>query len=127
MVLGGGVFLALGLIMLAFGLLLVMRTLRSLRSAVTITGTIVDFRGSEDIQRVVEFKTHEGNTVRWTETGGSRQQGRVGNDIPMKYNPAKPNQARIARTSDLSLGGSALSISGLGFAGLGLVLVIFGV
>jgi hypothetical protein len=127
MVLGGGIFLVVGLIMLALGLFLLVRTLRFLRTAVETTGTIVDFRGSGDeFQRVVEFKTHEGKTIRWTERSASGQQGHVGDEIPMKYNPEKPNQARISRTSDLWLGSGALSLSGLGFAGVGLVLVILG-
>ena len=124
-----GIFLLIpGLILLAIGVFLVMRTCRFLRTAVETTSTIVELRVGPDInmyQAVVEFKTHEGQTIRWSQNGFHKPAlGDVGDEIPMKYNPKNPNQARIARFVSMWFVGGILSILGLACGGIGLLFIL---
>jgi hypothetical protein len=120
----GVLTLTAGLIPLAIGIILVMRNLSFLRTAVETTGTIVELRVSPDgeaFQPVVEFKTHEGQTIRWTQFGWrSPPPGNVGDEIPMKYNAQNPNRARIAKVSQMWLVGGMLSLMGLVVGAFGL-------
>lgn len=95
------------------------------------TGVIVDRLESSDseagtlYQVVVEFQTREGQTVRWTDSIASNPAaGDVGDQIPMKYNPDDPNEARIARAFRMWFATVFLSGMGLIFGGVGAVLLI---
>jgi Protein of unknown function (DUF3592) len=130
----GAIFLVIGVVLFAIGGFLWMRTRRFLETAVDTTGVIVDLLessgsdGGTVYQAVVEFQTREGQTVRWTESmASSPAAGDVGDQLPMKYNPDDPNEARIARAFRMWFVTMLLSGMGLMFGATGLVLVILGV
>lgn len=104
-------------------------TLRFLRTAVDTTGNIVDLRvapgDSPAFQAVVDFKTHEGKTIRWTQFGWrSRFPGNVGDEIPMKYNPQNQDRARTADAVAMWVFGGIVSSMGLLLGGIGLWLIL---
>ena len=130
----GVIFLAVAAVMLALGFLFFSRTRRFLRTAVDTTGTIVDLvesSGSEGgtvYQAVVEFRTADGRTVRWQESMASNPPaGHRGDDIAMKYDPADPNKARIAKATRMWFMPVLFGGLGLLFLVLGVILTIAGV
>ena len=134
LILVGAIFLFVAAILLAIGVFLWMRTRRFLRTAVDTTGVIVDLiesSGSEGgtvYQAVVEFQTREGRTVRWTESmASSPAAGDVGDQLPMKYNPENPQEARIARFFRMWFVSVLLTGMGAMFGATGAVLLILGV
>lgn len=101
----GVIFLAVGAPMLLVAVFLVVRTRRFLESAVDTTGTIVNLLESTDsdggttYQAVVRFETADGREIEWAETMASNPPaGQPGDEVPMKYDPANPENARIAKT-----------------------------
>jgi hypothetical protein len=128
------IFLAVGAVQLGLGVFFFVRTRRFLRRAVETTGTIVDLiesSGSEGgtvYQAVVEFQTADGRAIRWQESMASNPPaGQPGEQIPIKYDPANPNKARIAKTFRLWFLSGLLGLLGLLFLGLGVVLTVAGV
>jgi Protein of unknown function (DUF3592) len=128
------IFLAVGAVQLGLGIFFFVRTRRFLRRAVETTGTIVDLiesSGSEGgtvYQAVVEFQTADGRAIRWQESMASNPPaGQPGEQIPIKYDPANPNKARIAKTFRLWFLSGLLGLLGLLFLGLGVVLTVAGV
>jgi hypothetical protein len=120
-----GITFGVALILLAIGTIPVMRTLLFLRTAEETTGTIVELREGQGegpiFQAVVEFKTHEGQTIRWTQPGWrSRFPGNVGDEIRMKYNPQNPNRARTADMHSTWVFGVVFSSFGLLLGAIGL-------
>src|SRR6266511_5246570 len=73
----GVIFVAIGAVMLGLGIFFFVRTRRFLRTAVDATGTIVELiesSGSEGgtvYQAVVEFRTGDGQSIRWQESMAS--------------------------------------------------------
>jgi len=129
LLLGGGISIGTGLILLAVGAIPVIVTLHFLRTAVETTGTIVELRVAPGdgiaFQAVVDFKTHEGETIRWTQFGWrSRFPGNVGEEIPMKYNPQNPHRARTADAVFMWVFGGILSSMGLLLCGIGVWLIL---
>lgn len=126
----GVICLVVGLILLAIGTIPVVRTLLFLRTAIEAPGTIVDLRvetggESTQYQAAYEFKTHEGETIRWRQFGWrSTFPGNVGDEVTMKYNPKNPKRARTANARDMWLFGASIGISGLIVTGFGLWLLI---
>jgi Protein of unknown function (DUF3592) len=130
----GLIFLAVGAVQLGLGIFFFVRTRRFLRRAVETTGTIVDLiesSGSEGgtvYQAVVEFQTADGRAIRWQESMASNPPaGQPGEQIPIKYDPANPNKARIAKTFRLWFLSGLFGLLGLLFLGLGVVLTVAGV
>jgi hypothetical protein len=130
----GVIFLAVAAVMLALGFFFLSRTRRFLRTAVDATGRIVDLvesSGSEGgtvYQAVVEFQTGDGRTVRWQETMASNPPaGHPGDNVPMKYDPADPNKARIAKAVRMWFMPMLFGGLGLLFLVLGVILTIAGV
>jgi Protein of unknown function (DUF3592) len=128
------IFLAVGAVQLGLGIFFFVRTRRFRRRAVETTGTIVDLiesSGSEGgtvYQAVVEFQTADGRAIRWQESMASNPPaGQPGEQIPIKYDPANPNKARIAKTFRLWFLSGLLGLLGLLFLGLGVVLTVAGV
>ena len=127
------IFLAVAAVMLALGFFFLARTRRFLRTALDATGTIVDLvesSGSEGgtvYQAVVEFQTADGRSVRWQETMASNPPaGEPGHDVAMKYDPADPSKARIAKATRMWFMPVLFGALGLLFLGLGVALTVAG-
>jgi Protein of unknown function (DUF3592) len=122
----GLIFLGVGAVQVALAGFFIARTRRFLRTAIDASGTIVELlesrssEGGPSYQAVVEFPTGDGTLIRWTETMASNPPaGQPGEQLPMKYDPADPRNARISRPFRLWF------LSGL-FGLLGLVFVVIG-
>jgi hypothetical protein len=130
----GVIFLAVGAIQLGLGIFFFARTRRFLRTAVETTGTIVDLvesrssEGGTTYKAVVQFQTADGRSITWTETMASNPPaGQIGEQTPIKYDPANPNKARIAKRFRLWFLSGLLGLLGLLFLGIGAVLTAAGV
>lgn len=130
----GLIFLGVGAIQLGLGIFFFVRTRRFLRTAVEATGTIVELiesSGSEGgtvYQAVVEFQTADGRSIRWQETMASNPPaGQQGDQLLMKYDPARPQRARIAKATRLWFLPGLFGLLGLLFFGIGVVLTVAGV
>jgi hypothetical protein len=133
LVLIGVIFLAVGAIQLGLGVFFLVRTRRFLRTAVDTTGTIVDLvessgsEGGTAYSAVVEFGAADGRTIRWKESMSSNPSvGRKGDQLPMKYDPADPNNARVAKATRMWFMPGLFGGLGLLFLGLGVALTIAG-
>ena len=122
----GLIFLAVGAVQLGLGIFFYVRTRRFLRTAVETTGTIVDLiesrssEGGTTFQAVVEFQTADGRSIRWQESMASNPPaGQPGEQIPVKYDPANPDKARIAKTFRLWFLSGLLVLLGLVFLAIG--------
>jgi Protein of unknown function (DUF3592) len=129
----GIIFLAVGAVQLGLGVFFLARTRRFLRTAVDTTGTIVDLleshssEGGTTFQAVVEFQTADGRTIQWTERMASNPPaGQSGDQVPMKYDPTDPDDARIAKTFRLWFLSGLLGLLGPLFFGIGVVLTVAG-
>jgi hypothetical protein len=135
-----GVFLGIGLPFMGAGLVMIglayfffARTRRFLHTAVDTTGTVVNLiesSGSEGgtvYQAVVAFKTAEGRDVQWTESMASNPPaGQVGDEVPVKYDPSDPDEARIAKPFRLWFLPGLFGLLGVIFFGTGALLTIIG-
>lgn len=130
----GVIFLGVGAVMLGLGIFFFVRTRRFLRTAVEAMGTIVELRessGSEGgtvYSAVVEFQTADGRGMRWEESMASNPPaGQPGEQLVMKYDPANPQRARIAKATRMWF--MPVLFGGLGvlFLGLGMVLAVAGI
>lgn len=129
----GVIFLAVGAVQLGLGVFFFLRTRRFLSTAVSTDGTIVELiesSGSEGgtvYQAVVEFQTADGRTVRWQESMASNPPaGHPGDQVPMKYDPSDPDNARIAKTFRMWFLSGLFGLLGLLFLGIGVVLTVAG-
>jgi len=76
----------------------------------------------------VQFQTADGRGITWTETMASNPPaGQVGEQTPIKYDPANPSKARIAKRFRLWFLSGLLGLLGLLFLGIGAVLSAAGV
>jgi hypothetical protein len=94
-------FLLTAGILTAVALFLIWRSVRFHRRAVDTTGTVVSYvtsSGSEGgitYQPVIDFRTADGQVVRFTDRMGSNPpRYEVGMIIPVKYDPKKPTKAK---------------------------------
>ena len=129
----GLIFMGVGVPMFAVAVFLFFRTRRFLETAVDTTGTIIDLiasRSSEGgtvYRAVVAFKTSEGRDVQWTESMASNPPaGQPGDEVPVKYDPTNPEEARIAKPFRLWFLPGLLGLLGGLFGGLGAVFTIIG-
>ena len=123
----GVIFIAIGAIFIGLGIFFFIRTRRFLRTAVETAGTIVELReswGSEGgtvYSAVVEFQTADGRSIRWEESMASNPPaGQPGEQLVMKYDPANPQRARIAKAT-------RMWFMPVLFGGLGLLFLVIGV
>lgn len=130
----GVIFLGVAAVMLGLGIFFLVRTRRFLRTAVEATGTIIELRessGSEGgtvYSAVVDFQTADGRSIRWEESMASNPPaGQPGEQLVMKYDPANPQRARIAKATRMWF--MPVLFGGLGvlFLGLGVVLTVAGI
>lgn len=130
----GVIFLAIGAVFIGLSAFFVARIRRFLRTAVSTEGVILELiesSGSEGgtvYQAVVEFETADGRTIRWQESMASNPPpGQAGDRVPMKYDPANPQEARIAKTFRLWFLPGLFACLGLLFFGIGAILAVVGV
>ncbi|HMF03550.1 MAG TPA: DUF3592 domain-containing protein [Acidimicrobiia bacterium] len=129
----GVIFIAVGAVFIGLGIFFFIRTRRFLRTAVETAGTIVELRessGSEGgtvYSAVVEFQTTDGRSIRWEESMASNPPaGQPGEQLVMKYDPANPNKARIAKATRMWFMPMLFGGLGLLFFVIGVVLTIAG-
>lgn len=133
LILVGLLFVGIGVVFGALAWFFLARTRRFLRTAVDAIGIIVDLiesSGSEGgtvYSAVVRFQTADGQEIQWTESMASNPPaGQRGDQLPMRYDPADPQKARIAKTSRLWF--MPLLFGGMGvlFFAIGVLLAIVG-
>ena len=129
----GVIFLVIGAVMIGLAIFFFSRTRRFLRSALDATGTILELRessgsdGGTVYSAVVEFPTTDGRRIRWEESMASNPPaGQPGEQLVMKYDPANPQKARIAKATRMLFMPMLFGGLGLLFLGLGVVLTIAG-
>jgi hypothetical protein len=130
----GVIFLAIGAVFIALAAFFLERIRRFLRTAVSTEGVVLELiesSGSEGgtvYQAVVQFETADGRTIRWQESMASNPPaGQVGDQVPMKYDPANPQQARVAKTFRLWFLPGLFASLGILFLGIGAILTVVGI
>lgn len=129
----GLIFLGVGVPMLLVAVYLFVRTRRFLETAADTTGVIVDLiasrssEGGTTYKAVVDFQTADGRMIRWTETmSSSPAAGQPGDQLPMKYDPDNPEDARIAKPFRMWFLPVFFLGMGIIFGGIGAVLAVLG-
>jgi len=129
----GLIFTVIGLVMLVIGLFWLKVTGERLTRMIDGTGTVVEVlqrRTGDDINYYprIEFQTQTGETFQFeSNTGGSSTSYRVGDQVPILYNPQMPQDATINSWYEIwfpPIAVTILSLSGLapGMFALGLAL-----
>jgi hypothetical protein len=129
----GLTFTVIGLVVLFIGLFWLNATSERLKRMIDGTGTVVEVtrrRIGDDINYYprIEFQTQTGETFQFeSNTGGSSTSYRVGDQVPILYNPQMPQDATINSWYEIWLPPivvTILSLSGLapGIVALGLAL-----
>ncbi|MBO9338424.1 MAG: DUF3592 domain-containing protein [Chloroflexus sp.] len=129
----GLTFTVIGLVLLFIGLFWLNATSERLKRMIDGTGTVVEVtrrRIGDDINYYprIEFQTQTGETFQFeSNTGGSSTSYRVGDQVPILYNPQMPQDATINSWYEIWLPPivvTILSLSGLapGIVALGLAL-----
>ena len=112
---------------------IVVASLLILDAGFVVVGTITDLvessgsEGGTTYSAVVRFQTADGREIQWTESMASNPPaGKRGDQLLMKYDPANPQSARIAKTSRLWF--MPMLFGGLGalFFAIGVVLAVVG-
>jgi hypothetical protein len=88
------------LAMVAIGLFFMVRTIVFLREAVSTEGRIIALNGSSGSKGTtyypeVEYIRPDGQPQRFKEGGSSNRPGEVGEMVPVKFDPERPERARI--------------------------------
>lgn len=135
LILIGLLFLLIGLGVLIGGIVTTVRQSRRSAGRAATTGKVVGLvkrvftPGSAGLYcPVVEFITQSGETVRFESDFGTMPASHsVGQSIPIRYDPADPQKAEIdSATSHWLVPGCMIGM-GLGFLGLGSVLMLMGI
>ncbi|MEO5921722.1 MAG: DUF3592 domain-containing protein [Pseudolysinimonas sp.] len=119
---------AIGVLILVVGVISGLRTRSFLGAAATAQGRVVEFvkhtsEGSESgssTHAVVEFAAENGATVKFTEKSQTMGGLAVGSEVPVKYDPAAPEKARIST-------GGRLWLTTIVLVAVGAVMAIVGV
>jgi hypothetical protein len=124
----GPIFAAVGAPLLGLGLFFFLRTRSFLSRAVSVSGVVSTFResrGSEGpvYQPVVTYETTEGETHQFTDSLGTElPRFTVGESVPVAYDPANPERAKIAKPFHLWVVSGLLSSLGALFLVVGVLL-----
>jgi hypothetical protein len=115
-----------GLVLL--GLFFLVRTWMFVQRAVTVEGTVVGMDAKPSSKGtgyspITEYRTPDGSVYRITESSSSSHPSvEVGETVPVKYDPAKPDKGRLTRPLYLWGLGGFLVLLGLVLAVAGLAL-----
>jgi len=133
LILVGLSFVGIGIVFGALAWFFLARTRRFLRTAANATGTVIELiessgsEGGTTYSAVVQFRTTDGREIHWTESMASNPPaGQRGDTLQMKYDPANPQTARIAKTSRLWFMPIFLGGMGVLFLAVGAVLAVVG-
>jgi hypothetical protein len=127
------IFPAVGLALLAVGVVVWLRTRRFVAESFRVGGTVIGLaarrggKGGTTYSPVVEFATREGVVRRFTDPISSRPAGySVGERVEVLYHYRDHDRARLASKFRLYFVPALLSFLGLIFAGVGFVVMIAG-
>jgi hypothetical protein len=118
-------FVGTAILLLAIAVFLIIRTRMFLKRAVETTGTVVAYvtshssEGGPTYKPVIEFRAN-GRLARFTDTMGSSPPAYdIGEVIPVKYDPQRPNKARPNKPFRLWFAPGLLILLALVFGGVG--------
>lgn len=131
MALAGGILLAVGAIELLVGLFFYFRTRSFLERALDTTGTVKGFsqssssEGGTTYHPVVAYAAADGRTLEFTDSIGSNPPAfEVGETVPVKYDRARPESAKIAKPLRIWLVAGLLTSMGALSAAVGVLLLL---
>jgi len=122
-------FLGLGVVFIAIGVLTASGARRFLATAAAAEGRIVDYTADRDLSDdddqvmytpVIEFTTSDERVLRFTAGTSSSSRPAVGRQVTVLYDPAQPERARLKSWA-------ALWMLPVIFGGMGAVLAVLGV
>ena len=131
----GVLFVLIGIAVLIGGIVGAVKQVRKSGRGVEATGTVVDLvkrifnpGGAGVYCPVVDFTTASGQTVRFESQFGTMPAShRVGQSIPVRYDPAEPQKAEVdSATANWFVPGCTIGM-GLMFLLMGLVFVVIGI
>jgi hypothetical protein len=124
-------FLAVGVATQAGALHFARRPIRLLRAGGSARGMVLDNeeammqmgRGpaSKFYFPLIEFTTTQGERIRFTSATGRASALAKGNEVPVLYDPASPNEAELATFKTLWLVPTIMAAFGLPFLAAGLI------
>lgn len=129
----GGVFLSIGLILMAVSFLIYHSTASFRREAASATGTVIDLTlersggtdGASVYYPVVEFSTEKGETIRFRGSSGSSPPAfSKGQTVTVRFRSEDPYRARIESFPSMWLGTLITGFIGLPFAITGLIMLL---
>lgn len=121
------VFAGIGLLLLVIGTYVYSREQAFITGATRTEGRIVRMQESHDddgttYRPVFEFTDARGQTYTGvSRVGTSHPSRKIGDAVPVLYDPANPDEARIASYFQLHIGSFVLSLLALVFGGVGFV------
>lgn len=128
----GIVFSLVGLLLVAIGIFIWIRTRVFLSTAQEVKGTVVrmvyshNSDGGGGYSPVYQFRTMEGQTIEVADGLSSNPpMFREGQVIDVLYDPSNPQKARIKKWLSLYFVSVLLGGMGLVFGGIGVILLIF--
>jgi hypothetical protein len=131
MTLTGLILGAVGILILVVGAVMGMRLRRFLGTAVETRGTVIGFvkqsssEGGSTKHAQVEFAAAD-ETVTFTEASQTMGGLAVGSEVPVKYDPARPKNARIASSGRLWGTVVMLIVVGAALLIVGAILLLIG-
>ena len=128
----------IGTLLIVLAIVSVVRTRKFLATAVTVEGTVTDIekregtvrREGETLQQTtfhprISFTTKEGNALEFIErVGTSMPSHAVGGKVQVKYDPANPQEARMATASRLWLAPIIMIVIGVVAFAIGAVFLV---
>ncbi|HLL74900.1 MAG TPA: DUF3592 domain-containing protein [Pyrinomonadaceae bacterium] len=125
------IFPAVGLVLLAIGVIVWLRTRRFIAASFRVSGTVVGLaarrghKGGTTYSPVVEFATREGAIRQFTDPVSSRPAGySVGQRVEVLYHYRDHDRARLASRFRLYFVPALLGLIGLVFAFVGAVMAL---
>jgi hypothetical protein len=132
-VLVGLILLGVGVIDLALAVFLIRRTRSFLERAVAVTGTVTGFAQSTSSDSgvayhpIVRFETIEGETHEFQDSLASNPPSfKEGESVPVKYEPTRPDRAKIAKTFRIWLIPGMFTVSAVGLLVAGGIVLAVG-
>ena len=129
----GLLFILIGFAVIISGIFAMLKVRRQLAGSAKATGKVVDFgriQGKSGYLYCpqVEFQIPNGQTIKFqSETGSQPPAYNVGQQVEVVYQTANPNKAEIDSMMALWFAPGCMSLMGLAFLFIGIVLFGFGV